>query len=392
MCFGTGGRSSSSRTQWTSRRLTAASTTSTSVGTGLAIGVSPAAGPGPRQPVDVGVLRGPKDRDPFEQLRRQRDRRLVGGRHEGTPVGEERRSAQPPVARDRHSDRGRSAKVWLLAHRRPYRSRRRGARGPWRCPSIDAASDDARRTGASCPRTNGRADGATQLTCASCRTGGLVVGGWRLRRGRSVIPCPAAVAWARWPRPVRCCSSPAAPAGRRWRRRRRSPRPTHRARRSPSRASPAEVTELGDDWVLPGRDYANSRVDLRLGASTPATVRDLEPAWEVELAGTLSTVPLIVGDTVYVQDGRGTVVAVDRDDGEVRWRTEPYGFNIGPFGVAVADGRLFAMSGSTGRRRPRRRARATELWAQGHRGHADDRRSTSSRRSSTASSSSAPCR
>ena len=110
---------------------------------------------------------------------------------------------------------------------------------------------------------------------------------------------------------------------------------------------PTEVAELGSDWVLPGRDYANSRstFDSSIDART---VSGLEPAWEVELGGTLSTVPLIVGDTVYVQDGRGTVVAVARDDGEVQWRSEPNGFNIGPFGVAVADGRLFAMKGSTG--------------------------------------------
>jgi outer membrane protein assembly factor BamB len=109
---------------------------------------------------------------------------------------------------------------------------------------------------------------------------------------------------------------------------------------------PAELVDVGDDWVLPGRDYANSRstTDSRIDSTN---VADLEPAWEVELAGSLSTVPLIVGDIIYVQDGVGTVVAVDRS-GQDRWRSQPFGFNIGPFGVAVADGRLFAMSGSTG--------------------------------------------
>lgn len=110
---------------------------------------------------------------------------------------------------------------------------------------------------------------------------------------------------------------------------------------------PAEVGEHGADWVLPGRDYANSRSTFDSGIDA-ASVATLEPAWEAELVGTLSTVPLIVGETVYAQDGRGTVVAVDRADGEDRWRSQPFGFNIGPFGVAVADGRLFAVHGSTG--------------------------------------------
>jgi outer membrane protein assembly factor BamB len=115
----------------------------------------------------------------------------------------------------------------------------------------------------------------------------------------------------------------------------------------PVEGTPVEVTDFGSDWVLPGRDYANSRAtfDSDIDATS---VRSLEVAWEVEMAGTLSTVPLIIGDTVYAQDGRGTVVAVDRATGADRWRSEPFGFNIGPFGVAVADGRLFAMSGSNG--------------------------------------------
>jgi glucose dehydrogenase len=115
----------------------------------------------------------------------------------------------------------------------------------------------------------------------------------------------------------------------------------------PVPGTPAEVVESGEDWVLPGRDYANSRstTDSPIDTTNVAT---LEVAWEAEMGGSLTTVPLIVGDTVYVQDGFGVVAAFDRDDGTERWRSEPFGFNIGPFGVAVADGRLFATGGSTG--------------------------------------------
>jgi outer membrane protein assembly factor BamB len=51
---------------------------------------------------------------------------------------------------------------------------------------------------------------------------------------------------------------------------------------------------------------------------------------------------------VYLQGGTGTVVAVDRKSGNVRWTSKATGFNIGPFGVAVGDGRVYAMNGSRG--------------------------------------------
>jgi glucose dehydrogenase len=111
--------------------------------------------------------------------------------------------------------------------------------------------------------------------------------------------------------------------------------------------APREYTANPGDWVLPGRDYDNSRSasDSPINASN---VEQLEQAWSVPVAGSLTTVPLIVGHTVYVQDGTGVIYAVDRADGKVRWKTEAYGFNIGPYGVAIADGRVFGAHGIAG--------------------------------------------
>jgi outer membrane protein assembly factor BamB len=111
--------------------------------------------------------------------------------------------------------------------------------------------------------------------------------------------------------------------------------------------APAEYSDYHADWVLPGRDYANTRA-TRDSTISAANVDDLEVAWEAEADGGLTTVPLIVGDTVYVQDGGGRIVALDRESGEIRWETDPYGANIGPYGVAVADGRVFGVRGATG--------------------------------------------
>ena len=112
---------------------------------------------------------------------------------------------------------------------------------------------------------------------------------------------------------------------------------------------PPEVAEHTDDWPTAGQDFDNTRAAAE-STITAANVDQLEEAWRAELAdaGTLSTVPLVLGDVVYVQGGSGQFVALDRADGAVVWSTDPTGLNIGPFGVAVGDGRAYGMDGSTG--------------------------------------------
>lgn len=102
-----------------------------------------------------------------------------------------------------------------------------------------------------------------------------------------------------------------------------------------------------DDWAMPGHDLDNTRAttDSPIRA---ANVSQLQVAWKAPVGGSLSTVPIVVGDTVYLQDGSGGVFALDRATGVERWHTDGTGFNIGPFGVAVENGRVFAVSGSTG--------------------------------------------
>lgn len=122
---------------------------------------------------------------------------------------------------------------------------------------------------------------------------------------------------------------------------------TQRPKESWPDGSPAEAVANPDDWVLPGRDYRNSRA-AKNSAISSSNAGELELAWEAEVGGSLSTVPLIVGDVVYAQDGSGAVHAVDGETGATLWSSSPTGFNIGPFGVAVGDGRVFALHGSSG--------------------------------------------
>ncbi len=124
---------------------------------------------------------------------------------------------------------------------------------------------------------------------------------------------------------------------------------------SPGRGNggiPPEVRRHARDWPLPGRDYDNSRSTTHSTIDS-STISRLEVAWEVPLpgrgaAGNAATTPLIVGKTVYVQDLTGTVRAIDRRSGRVRWQADQNDLLIGPNGVAVGWGRVFANDGSTG--------------------------------------------
>jgi glucose dehydrogenase len=109
------------------------------------------------------------------------------------------------------------------------------------------------------------------------------------------------------------------------------------------------VAEFAADWPTAGQDYFNTRAAAS-STITADNVSTLEEGWRAELSdvGPMSTVPLVLGDTVYLQGGSGAVVALDRESGDVVWQTVPGGFNIGPFGVAVGDGRLYALAGSIG--------------------------------------------
>jgi glucose dehydrogenase len=114
-------------------------------------------------------------------------------------------------------------------------------------------------------------------------------------------------------------------------------------------AIPPEVRDHADEWPLPGRDYANSRTthDSTISSST---IDRLEVAWEVPLPGraaygNASSTPLIVGDTIYFQDLSSNIRAIDRATGSVRWEKLYNQFVIGPNGVAVGWGRLYAVKG-----------------------------------------------
>ena len=95
------------------------------------------------------------------------------------------------------------------------------------------------------------------------------------------------------------------------------------------------------EWPHPGGDLGNSRAAV--GSSVDSSnVAGLTRAWEVPSPGSLTTAVVVVGDTIYMQDSRCIVTAIDRATGAVRWQSASVGFTIGPQGVSVGDGAVFA--------------------------------------------------
>jgi outer membrane protein assembly factor BamB len=109
---------------------------------------------------------------------------------------------------------------------------------------------------------------------------------------------------------------------------------------SPSADTKTEV------WPTAGADLANSRVAHT--AIDASTIGRIKQVWSAGVSGALTTTPLILRDSVVVEDGSGRISSFDRTTGKRRWQSAATGFNIGPFGVAAADGRIFGVDGSSG--------------------------------------------
>ncbi len=112
---------------------------------------------------------------------------------------------------------------------------------------------------------------------------------------------------------------------------------------------PPEVASHAAQWPLPGRDYDNSRARAD-STITAANIGQLKPAWSVPLPGSsaygnASTTPVIIGQTVFVQDLGSNVRAIDLSTGTVRWTSKLNKFQIGPNGVAVGYGRVYVADG-----------------------------------------------
>ncbi len=111
---------------------------------------------------------------------------------------------------------------------------------------------------------------------------------------------------------------------------------------------PPEVAQYAADWPLPNKDYANSRAtkDSTINSSN---INTLGVAWAFPLPGTggsgsASTMPIVMGNTVYMQDMSRNVFAIDRATGKAKWVHMYNDNDVGPNGVSVGYGKVFFAS------------------------------------------------
>jgi len=118
---------------------------------------------------------------------------------------------------------------------------------------------------------------------------------------------------------------------------------------SPSRFIPPEVGTHPSDWPTANQNYSNTRAAV--GSSiTSSSIAKLGVAWSFPITGisewgAATTNPLIVGNTVYFQDLKSNVYAVDFATGKQIWKKD-YNLDVeGPTGVAIGYGKIYAPKG-----------------------------------------------
>jgi len=116
-----------------------------------------------------------------------------------------------------------------------------------------------------------------------------------------------------------------------------------------SGAIPPEVKKYSGDWPTANQNYSNTRaaVGAKINLSN---ITELGFSWAFPIKGigewgAATTNPVILGDTVYFQDLKSNVYAVDLKTGKQLWIKEYNEDSGAPSGVSVGYGKIFAMKG-----------------------------------------------
>ncbi|MBX3072206.1 MAG: PQQ-binding-like beta-propeller repeat protein [Thermomicrobiales bacterium] len=131
---------------------------------------------------------------------------------------------------------------------------------------------------------------------------------------------------------------------------------------------PLETTVGEGDWPVAQGDLQGTRNALNSSIDS-GNLGDLDVAWRFDLEaagffGTVTANPIVVGDTVFIQDMQSNVFAIDRWSGLLKWKTEFGIGSIGPNGVAVGYGLVYAGLSDTGEVVALDIATGTEVWRQ----------------------------
>jgi alcohol dehydrogenase (cytochrome c) len=121
--------------------------------------------------------------------------------------------------------------------------------------------------------------------------------------------------------------------------------------RSAAGQPPPEVVPAADSWPAHNYDLSNSRATTHTQISA-ANVATLKKKWSFTIPGSgafgnFATTPLVLSGVVYFQDLNSNVYAVDEQTGTLKWKHAFNSPSIGPNGVALGYGRLYAATVST---------------------------------------------
>ena len=111
-------------------------------------------------------------------------------------------------------------------------------------------------------------------------------------------------------------------------------------------SAPPEITQYAGDWPLTNRDYSQTRATKNSSINS-GNVNKLGVAWSFSMPG-IGTYgggtsnPIIMGNTVFFQDGKANVFAIDLKTGAVKWQRLYNTDKVeGPNGPAVGYGKVF---------------------------------------------------
>ncbi|HWV36454.1 MAG TPA: PQQ-binding-like beta-propeller repeat protein, partial [Thermomicrobiales bacterium] len=148
--------------------------------------------------------------------------------------------------------------------------------------------------------------------------------------------------------------------------------------RTPESLGDAVPPEFGasTNWPAENRDFSNTRHAVDSGISSE-TIGQLGDAWRlpIDVAGTygaLTAVPIVVDNTVYLQDMQSNVTALNKETGEVIWRNEYSVPTIGPNGIAAGYGFLAFSLGDTGEMVAVKAEDGSEVWRTSIQGPLDE--------------------
>jgi outer membrane protein assembly factor BamB len=108
---------------------------------------------------------------------------------------------------------------------------------------------------------------------------------------------------------------------------------------------PPEWAENTGSWPAHNYDLANTRATTQTPINSQ-TVSKLKVKWRFALKGAsafgeFASAPIVLNDTVYLQDLNSNVYALDRSSGKLEWQHTFNKPSIGPNGIAYGYGRIY---------------------------------------------------